>query len=149
MGNEKQKQQCPFWIPAETIYHRQDLCTAFHCRVKLSKLGPLDSVFASYLSPALADWRTSENSQLCHAATEITQFWSPLKISGMDVVISENKVDCGQQPLGISAGLGKFNTRHAGQRTKILSYYMSGINTRLFNSINSMPSCSCHTCKCY
>lgn len=137
--NNSSKQQCPFWIPAQTIHHRQDLCIAPHCRVKLSKLGPLDSGLPSYLSPALADWRTFENSQLCHVATKIV----------IDVVISENKIDCGQQPSGISAGLVKFNTRHAGQRTKIRPHYMSGINTRRFNSINSMPSFSCHTCKCY
>lgn len=77
------------------------------------------------------------------------QFWSPLKTSGIVWLFLKKKADDGQQPLGISAGLGKFNTRHAGQRTKIFPYYVSGINTRWFNSINSMPSCSCHTCKCY
>ena len=35
--------------------------------------------------------------------------WTPLKISGMDVVISKNGLDCGQQPIRISAGLAKFN----------------------------------------
>lgn len=32
-----------------------------------------------------------------------------MKMFGMDVAISKNRVDCGQQPVGISAELGKFD----------------------------------------
>lgn len=58
MGNEEQQEQCPFWIPAQTIHHRQDLCISTPLQSEVFQIRSIRLKYFPHIS--LQHWQTGE-----------------------------------------------------------------------------------------